>query len=118
MVAIKNHEADRFVARPAPHIYLYLLFGTDAGLVCERARKIAARAIDDPKDPFQLVRIPGDELAADPLRLADEANTVPLFGGRRAITIEAQGKAFIHALEPVLARLLRAIARSSSKPAR
>jgi DNA polymerase III subunit delta len=103
VVAVKNHEADRFVARPAPHIYLYLLFGTDAGLVSERARKIAARATDDPKDPFQLVRIPGDELAADPLRLADEANTVPLFGGRRLITIEAQGKAFIHSLEPVLA---------------
>jgi DNA polymerase-3 subunit delta len=102
VVAVKNHEAERFLGRPAPHIYLYLVFGTDAGLVAERARKIIARAIDDPKDPFQLVRITGDELAADPLRLADEANTVPLFGGRRAIAIEAQGKAFTTALEPVL----------------
>jgi DNA polymerase III subunit delta len=102
VVAVKNHEAERFLARPAPHIFLYLVFGTDAGLVAERARKIVARAVDDPKDPFQLVRIPGDELAADPLRLADEANTVPLFGGRRAIAIEAQGKAFTNALEPFL----------------
>ncbi len=102
MVAVKNHEADRFLARPAPHIYLYLLFGSDAGLVSERAGKIVARAIDDPKDPFQLVRINGDELASDPLRLADEANTVPLFGGRRAIAIEAQGKAFTNAIEPLL----------------
>jgi DNA polymerase III subunit delta len=102
VVAVKNHEADRFLARPAPHIYLYLVFGTDAGLVAERARKIIAGAIDDPKDPFQLVHIPGDELAADPLRLADEANTIPLFGGRRAISIEAQSKALTTALEPVL----------------
>ena len=102
MVAVKNHEADRFLARPAPHIYLYLVFGTDAGLAAERAQKIIKGAIDDPKDPFQLVRIAGDELAADPLRLADEANTIPLFGGRRAILIEAQGKAFATALEPVL----------------
>jgi DNA polymerase III subunit delta len=102
VVAVKNHEADRFLARPAPHIYLYLVFGTDAGLVAERARKIIAGAIDDPKDPFQLVRIAGDELAADPLRLADEANTISLFGGRRAIAIEAQGKAFTTALEPLL----------------
>ena len=102
MVAVKNHEADRFLARPAPHIYLYLVFGTDAGLAAERAQKIIKAAIDDPKDPFQLVRIAGDELAADPLRLADEANTIPLFGGRRAILIEAQGKAFASALEPVL----------------
>ncbi|MGH6796389.1 MAG: DNA polymerase III subunit delta, partial [Methylocella sp.] len=54
------------------------------------------------KDPFQLVRIGGDELANDPARLADEANTIPLFGGRRTILIEAQGKAFVAALEPVV----------------
>jgi DNA polymerase III subunit delta len=102
MVAVKSHEAERFLARPPPHIYLYLVFGTDAGLVTERARKFILRSVDDPKDPFQLVRIGGDELAADPTRLADEANTIPLFGGRRAIWIEAQGKAFVAAFEPVL----------------
>jgi DNA polymerase III subunit delta len=102
LVAVKNAEADRFIARPQQAVFLYLVFGSDAGLVSERAKKIVARAIDDPKDPFQLLRLGGDELAADPLRLADEANTVPLFGGRRAIWIEAQGKAFLLALEPVL----------------
>jgi DNA polymerase III subunit delta len=102
MAAVKSHEAERFVARPPPHIFLYLVFGTDAGLVSERARKIISRAVGDPKDPFQLVRIGGDELANDPARLADEANTIPLFGGRRAILIEAQGKAFVAAFEPVL----------------
>jgi DNA polymerase III subunit delta len=102
MVAVKSREAERFLARPPPHIYLYLAFGTDAGLVTERTRKIVALAVDDPKDPFQLVRIGGDELANDPARLADEADTIPLFGGRRAILIEAQGKAFVAAFEPVL----------------
>jgi DNA polymerase III subunit delta len=102
MVAVRSHEAERFLARPPPQIYLYLVFGTDAGLVTERARKIVSRAVDDPKDPFQLVRIGGDELANDPARLADEANTIPLFGGRRAILIEAQGKAFVAAIEPIL----------------
>ena len=102
MVTVKSHEAERFLARPPPQIYLYLVFGTDAGLVTERARKIISRAVDDPKDPFQLVRIGGDELANDPARLADEANTIPLFGGRRAILIEAQGKTFVAAFEPVL----------------
>ncbi len=102
MVAVKSHEAERFLARPSPDIFLYLIFGTDAGLVSERARKIVSRSVDDPKDPFQLVRIGGDELAYDPARLADEANTIPLFGGRRAILIEAQGKAFVAAIEPVI----------------
>src|ERR1700738_4372296 len=102
MVAVKSHEAERFLARPPPEIYLYLVFGPDAGLVTERARKIISRAVGDPQDPFQLVRIDGEELANDAAPLADEANSIPLFGGRRAIVIEAQGKAFVAAFAPVL----------------
>jgi DNA polymerase III subunit delta len=103
LVAIKSFEADKFLARRAPHIYLYLVFGPDSGLVTERTRKIVKHAVDNPKDPFQLLRISGDDLAADPIRLADEANTIGLFGGRRAIWIEAQGKTFVKALEQVAA---------------
>jgi DNA polymerase-3 subunit delta len=102
MVAIKTRDAERFLAKLPEHIFLYLVFGTDAGLVAERARLILSRAVEDPKDPFQLLRISGDDLAADPLRLADEANTIPLFGGRRAIHIDARGKAFVSAIESVV----------------
>ncbi|MGH6818209.1 MAG: DNA polymerase III subunit delta [Methylovirgula sp.] len=103
MVAVKASEVERFLKRPPPKIVVYLLFGADAGLVAERAQKIIARSVDDPKDPFQFLRLSGDVLAADPLRLADEANTMPLFGGRRAIAINAQAKSFVAALEPLLA---------------
>ncbi len=37
--------------------------------------------------PFALVRLDGDEIS-DPMRLVEEANTVPLFGGRRAVAIK------------------------------
>lgn len=104
MVAVKSSEADRFVKKPPPGIFLFLVCGSDAGLVSERAQAIIAGAIEDPKDPFQFLRLDGDELANDPLRLADEANTMPLFGSRRAIFIEAQGKAFVAAIEPLLQR--------------
>lgn len=102
MVAVRSSEADRFINHPPPGVFLYLVFGTDAGLVAERMRTILARAVDDPKDAFQLVRLAGDEVAADPLRLADEANAVPMFGGRKAIGVEATGKSLIPALEPLL----------------
>lgn len=102
MVAVKSSESERFLKKPPPNIFLYLVCGSDAGLISERAHAIVALAIDDPKDPFQFLRLSGDELAGDPLRLADEANTMPLFGGRRAIFIEAQGKGFTAAIEPLL----------------
>lgn len=103
MVAVKPNDAERFLSRPSPNIAVYLVFGSDAGLVSERVQKLIAQSIDDPKDPFQFLRLNGDDLAADPLRLADEANTIPLFGSRRAIAINAQGRSFIAALEAVLA---------------
>jgi DNA polymerase-3 subunit delta len=102
MVAVKSYEADRFLARPPAHMFVFLVFGTDAGLISERTHRIVAQSVDDPKDPFQMTRLSGDQLAGDPLLLADEAYTIPLFGGRKAILIEASGKAFDAALAPIL----------------
>lgn len=103
MVAVKSYEADRFLARPPAHMFVFLVFGTDAGLISERVQRIVNQAVDDPKDPFQLARLGGDDLAGDPLRLADEAYTLPLFGGRKAVLIEAGSKAFDAALDPLMA---------------
>ena len=102
MVAIRSSEADRVISNPPAGVFLYLVFGSDAGLVAERGKTILARAVDDPKDAFQLLRLDGDAVASDPLLLADEANAVPMFGGRKAIGVEASAKSLIPALEPLL----------------
>lgn len=94
MVALRGRDIDAFLAKPDPARPIILLYGPDAGLVRERADALMASAVDDPNDPFSLVRMDGDELASEPSRLVDEAMTVPLFGGRRAIRIRAGGKSF------------------------
>ena len=66
-----------------------LVFGPDAGLVRERVDALVRAAVDDPNDPFALARIEGEELSANPSRLVEEAHTVPLFGGRRAVLVRA-----------------------------
>ena len=103
MVAVRAQDADRLLSHPPTHVFAYLLFGTDVGLVSERVRKIVRDSVSDPHDPFQLVRLGGDELAADPLRLADEVHTVGLFGGQRAVWVEAGSKNFAAAVEPLFA---------------
>ena len=94
MVALRGKDIDSFLARPDPGRPIILLYGPDAGLVRERADALMASAVDDPNDPFSLVRLDGDELAAEPSRLVDEAMTVPLFGGRRAIRVKAGSRSF------------------------
>ena len=94
MVALRGREIDAFLARPDPARPIILLYGPDAGLVRERADALLASAVDDPNDPFSLVRLDGDELAAEPSRLVDEAMTIPLFGGRRAIRVRAGSRSF------------------------
>ena len=62
MVAIKNHEAERFLARDVGSYVFFLVHGSDVGLVSERVRRIVKGLVDDPQDPFQLVRLSGEEL--------------------------------------------------------
>ena len=94
VVALRGKEIDAFLARPDPGRPIILLYGPDAGLVRERAEALLASAVDDPNDPFSLVRLDGDELSAEPSRLVDEAMTIPLFGGRRAIRVRAGSRSF------------------------
>src|ERR1700738_4277821 len=103
MVALRGKEIDAFLARPDPGRPIILLYGPDAGLVRERAEALLASAVDDPNDPFSLVRLDGDELSAEPSRLVDEAMTVPLFGGRRAIRVRAGSRSFASGVDTLAA---------------
>ena len=102
MVVLKAPEIEAYIAGRDAARPIALVFGPDAGLVSERADAIMRAAVADPNDPFSLVRLDGDELAGDPSRLIDEANTVPLFGGRRAIRVKAGGRDFSAALATLI----------------
>jgi DNA polymerase-3 subunit delta len=103
MTAIKASEVDRFIAKPDAATPVLLVFGPDAGLVRERVEALVRASVDDPNDPFALARLESEELAANPSRLIEEAHTVPLFGGRRAVLVRAGTRNIAAALEPVIA---------------
>jgi DNA polymerase-3 subunit delta len=103
LTAIKPSEADSFIARPDPARPVVLIYGPDAGLVHERAEALIRVSVDNPADVFALIRIDGDELSGNPYRLVEEANTVPMFGGRRAIWVKAGSRNIAPAVEAVIA---------------
>jgi DNA polymerase-3 subunit delta len=103
MVAVKSASVDAFVAKPNPAQPVVLVFGPDSGLVRERAEALIRASVDDINDPFSLARLAGDDLASEPTRLVEEANTIPLFGGRRAVWVKAGARNFTSAVEALLA---------------
>jgi DNA polymerase-3 subunit delta len=102
MTAIKPADVDGFVARPDSARPVVLVFGPDAGLVSERVNAIVKASVDDANDPFALARLDGEVIAAEPTRLLDEALTMPLFGGRRAVWVKAGGRNIAPAVEALL----------------
>lgn len=104
MTTIKAADVDRFIARPDPSKPVVLLYGPDAGLVRERTETLVRASVDDPDDPFSFVRIEADDLSANPARLVEEAHTVPLFGGRRAVLVKAGTRNIAAAVEAVVAQ--------------
>jgi len=104
LTAIKAADVERFIARPDLGAPIVLVYGPDAGLVRERVDALVRAAVDDPNDPFALARLEGEELSANPARLIEEAQTVPLFGGRRAVLVRAGSRNIAPALEPLIAQ--------------
>jgi DNA polymerase III subunit delta len=103
MTAIKPKDVDAFVARPDPKRPVVLVFGPDSGLVSERVNALIKASVDDPNDPFALARLEAEDLSAEPSRLVEEAQTIPLFGGRRAVWVKAGGRNIAPAVEALLA---------------
>ncbi|MEF2071291.1 DNA polymerase III subunit delta [Consotaella aegiceratis] len=93
-------DVDAFIAKPDFSTPIILIYGPDAGLVSERAERLAAASGADLNDPFATVVLAADDLEKDVGRLYDEARTVPMFGGRRLIRVRggSSGKALAEAV--------------------
>src|SRR5262245_49773618 len=103
MTALKGAEIEAYVAKPGGRYGIVFIYGPDSGLVRERADAIVAKSVDDPEDPSSFIKLEGDTLADTPSRLVEEAHTVPLFGGRRAVLVAAGSRSIVAAVEMLAA---------------
>lgn len=101
MVAVKSHQAERFVAKADPAVTVLLIYGTDVGLVSERARAAAQSwaALDNP--PGEVLRIGDADLDDDRDRLTMEARMMPMFGGRKIIRTNMSQRINANLLKPL-----------------
>ncbi|MFN3746260.1 MAG: DNA polymerase III subunit delta [Hyphomicrobiaceae bacterium] len=85
MVAIKAQQANAVLTRPDPGLTAFLIYGSDAGLVSERAVRLAQSLAARDTPPGEIVRIDDSELEEDSERLSVELLTLPMFGGRKIV---------------------------------
>ena len=76
-----------FLRRPDPAASTVLVYGPNEGLVRERVGRLIRTVLDDPGDPFRASELTVDAVRADPARLADEARSLSLIGGRRVVRL-------------------------------
>jgi len=102
MTAVRRPDIQRHLAAWDPAIRLILLSGPDEST--SRALALdALKALGDPADPMTLTDFSADELKSDPARLADEAASVSMFGGRRVIRVTGATDSCTEAADILLA---------------
>ena len=83
MVAVKSYQADSFLKAVERVPSAVLIYGTDAGLIGERAAMLARRLAD--KHQGEILRLDDADLEDDPDRIGVELLTRPMFGGRKIV---------------------------------
>jgi len=102
MVAVKAHQAQAFLSSPGLPQRAVLFYGSDAGLVSERAQSLAQKAAAAFDPPGEILRLDDSDLDADPDRLAVELGTVPMFSGLKVLRVAASRRVTAAALKPLV----------------
>lgn len=87
MTRVSSSDADKHSASPPKTWVAVLLFGSNSGLVRERADRCARAVVPDLNDAFRVADLGADVLRKDPARLGDEVGAISMFGGRRVVRV-------------------------------
>jgi DNA polymerase-3 subunit delta len=90
---IAARNIDSFLDGVDDAVAAVLLYGPDAGLVRERADRLAAAVAGDAADPFRVSDVTAERLREQPSLLADEAAALTFGGGRRVVRLRPAGDA-------------------------
>lgn len=99
---VKSGDADRTLAHPPKGIIAFLFFGPDEGLIRERAERTAKTVAPDLSDAFRVSDLDDSVLTGDPARLADEAASISMLGGRRVVRVRGAGNTLSKTFEAFL----------------
>jgi DNA polymerase-3 subunit delta len=109
MVAVKAHEADAFLKTLSPKISALLFYGSDEGLIAERAQVACAAAAKTSTPPGEILRLDDLDLEKEPDRITVELTTISMFGGRRIVRANASRRVTAATIGPLLSMPLEGL---------
>ncbi len=102
MVAVKAYQAEAFLKAVERVPEAVLFFGSDAGLVSERATTLARRLAE--RHGGEILRLDDADLEEDPDRIGVELLTISMFGGRKVVRATAGRRINANLLKPLVER--------------
>jgi len=102
MVAVKTHQANAFLSALDRVPAAVLFYGSDSGLVSERAAELAKRLAERETPPGEIIRLDDGSLEGDPSRIFVELETAPMFGGRKVLRATAGRRVTAALLAPLI----------------
>lgn len=102
MVAIKAPQAAAFLKAPPANMAAVLFFGTDPGLVSERAQFLGQLIAARETPAGEVLRLDETDLDDDAGRVTVELQTRPMFSGRKIIRVTAGRRINAQYLKPIL----------------
>jgi DNA polymerase-3 subunit delta len=88
MAVLKTTELQGLLKSGAEKFDAFLIHGLDVGQVAELGKSIAVRLSEASSPPGDIIRLSEQDLAQTPGRLAGEARSLAMFGGRPVIMVK------------------------------
>lgn len=107
MTAIRPAAFETFLRKPDPAVAALLIYGEEPDAVREQAARAVARVAGTTDDPFAVMMLQDADLGRDPGRLADEVQSLSMFGGGKAVWIKGADQGFLKSAAPLLDGTLR-----------
>ena len=83
----KAAQFEKYIKKPQPEIKVFVVYGSNEGLVAEYTKKLINTVSKDLYDPFAVVYLAGTDVNDDPGVLFAEYTSQSLMGGRRVIVV-------------------------------
>jgi DNA polymerase III subunit delta len=100
MVAVKSFQADAFLKAVERMPSAVLFYGTDAGLIGERAATLARRLAE--AHGGEILRLDDSDLENNPDRIGVELLTRPMFGGSKVVRAATGRRINAASLKPIV----------------